>query len=106
MHLAAMLGHRFSIVTVLDSVVPMIDNLAKLYGMAEKLASIRVIDILVLDLESDPARLPQELARSSLAAVQRDGPHAFVPGFSGFMGCAGAIGSALPAKGSQLPAVN
>src|SRR3546814_4706331 len=53
MHLAAMLGHRFSIVTVLDSVVPMIDNLAKLYGMADKLASIRVIDIPVLDLESD-----------------------------------------------------
>src|SRR3546814_15231059 len=101
-----MLGHRFSIVTVLDSVGPMIDNLAKLYGMADKLASIRVIDIPVLDLESDPARLTQELARASLAAVESDGAHAIVLGCTGFLGCAEALGSALAAKGYDLPVVD
>src|SRR3546814_11308219 len=97
-----MLGHRFSIVTVLDSVVPMIDNLAKLYGMADKLASIRVIDIPVLDLESDPARLTQELARASLAAFERAGAHALVLGCTGFLCSAQAIGSPLAAKCSSL----
>lgn len=106
MHLAAMLGHRFSIVTVLDSVVPMIENLATLYGMAGKLASVRAIDIPVLELESDPARLTEELARASLAAVESDGAHAIVLGCTGFLGCAEAIGSALTARGHDLPVVD
>lgn len=61
MHLAAMLGHRFSVVTVLDSVVPMIENLAKVYGTSAKLASVRVINIPVLELEASPEKLTQAL---------------------------------------------
>src|SRR3546814_16343666 len=97
-----MLGHRFSIVTVLDSVVPMIDNPAKLYGMADKLASIRVIDIPVLALESDPARLTQELARASLEAVESNGAPPIVLGCTGFLGCAGAIVLSLASKRPYL----
>lgn len=106
MHLAAMLGHRFSVVTVLESVVPMIENLAKIYGTSEKLASIRVIDIPVLDLESDPQRLTRELARASLAAAQYDGAHAIILGCTGFLGCADAIGSELNGQGYDLPVVD
>src|SRR3546814_19376957 len=98
-----MLGHRFSIVTVLDSVVPMIDNLAKLYGMAAKLASIRVIVIPVLDLESDPARLTQELARAPLAPVESDAAHPIVLGCPGFLGCAATPGSHSADQGYNLP---
>src|SRR5690606_5773638 len=43
MHFAAMLGQTFSIVTILDSVRPMLTDLARLYGVHEKLASIRVV---------------------------------------------------------------
>ena len=45
-----MLGGRFSIVTVLDSVVGLFEDLAKKYGINEHLASIRWIDIPVLDI--------------------------------------------------------
>ena len=50
MHVAAMLGHRFSVVTVLDAVVPMLENLATVYGVGGKLASVRSIGIPVLGL--------------------------------------------------------
>ena len=106
MHLAAMLGHRFSVVTVLDSVVPMIENLAKVYGVDEKLASVRVIDIPVLELETEPERLTTELAQASLAAVEQDGAHAIVLGCTGFLGCAEAIAATLRTHGHVLPVID
>ena len=41
MHLAALLGQKFSVVTVLEAVVPMLEDLATKYGLADKLCSIR-----------------------------------------------------------------
>ncbi|WP_262692748.1 aspartate/glutamate racemase family protein [Kordiimonas aestuarii] len=106
MHLAAMLAHRFSVVTVLESVVPMIENLAKVYGVSDKLASVRVIDIPVLELEAAPERLTSELSQASLAAVEEDGAHAIVLGCTGFLGCAEAVDAALKAKGYDLPVID
>jgi allantoin racemase len=106
MHLAAMLGHTFSVVTVLDSVVPMIENLAKVYGTSSKLVSVRVINIPVLELEAAPEKLTQELAKASLAAVKNDGAHAIVLGCTGFLGCAEAIDTALRAEGFNLPVID
>lgn len=106
MHLAAMLGHSFSIVTVLDSVVPMLENLAKVYGTSTKLASVRVINIPVLELESAPEKLTAELAYASLAAVEQDGAHAIVLGCTGFLGCAEAIAATLKAKGHFIPVID
>lgn len=106
MHLAAMLGHKYSVVTVLDSVVPMIENLAKVYGTNEKLVSVRVINIPVLELEAAPEKLMGELAKASLAAVEEDGAHAIVLGCTGFLGCAEAVGKALEAKNHDLPVID
>jgi allantoin racemase len=53
MLLACTLGHRFSIVTVLDSVVAPLRQLAHRVGVAEKLASVRAVDIPVLELAKD-----------------------------------------------------
>lgn len=106
MHLAAMLGHRFSVVTVLDSVVPMIENLAKIYGTSSKLASVRVINIPVLELEAAPDKVTDALAATSLAAVEEDGAHAIILGCTGFLGCAEAIDKALKAKGHHLPVID
>jgi allantoin racemase len=106
MHLAAMLGHNYSVVTVLDSVVPMIENLAKIYGTSDKLVSVRVINIPVLELEAAPEKLTEELAKASLAAVETDGAHAIVLGCTGFLGCAEAIDAALQSRGYSLPVID
>lgn len=106
MHVAAMLGHRFSVVTVLDSVVPMIENLAKVYGTAGKLASTRVINIPVLELEANPGGLIEALSKASIKAVEEDGAHAIVLGCTGFLGCADAISTALKAAGHDLPVID
>ena len=54
MTVAAMLGHKFSIVTVLENIVRPLENLALLNGLSSKLASVRQIGIPVLELNNDP----------------------------------------------------
>ena len=98
MHLAAMLGHRFSIVTVLDAVVPLLDDLARKYGLAEKLCSIRVVDIPVLEL-TDHARMVRSLADEAIRAVEEDGAHAIVFGCTGMRGCAAGLKTTLEERG-------
>jgi allantoin racemase len=54
MLVAANLGHRFSVITVLENVVRPLENLARLTGIEPKLASVRQIGIPVLELNNDP----------------------------------------------------
>jgi len=70
MHFAASLGHRFSVVTVLPNVVPMIESLAAQYGVEKKLASVRNVNIPVLDLR-DKEKLVNALHREMLAQSRR-----------------------------------
>jgi allantoin racemase len=98
MHVAALLAHSFSVVTVLDSVVPLIHDLAKKYGLNEKLASIRVVNIPVLDLD-DHARMMDGLFEQSVKALDEDGAHAIVFGCTGMRGCAEALQARLAEAG-------
>ena len=106
MHVASMLGGRFSIVTVLDSVVGLFEDLAKKYGVGEHLASIRWIDIPVLDIHKDLDAVKDKLAEESLRAVQEDGANGIVLGCTGFIGCADAIERLLKSKGYDVPVVD
>lgn len=98
MHVAAMLGHNFSIVTVLESVVPLLENLAKEYGLESKLRSIRSVDIPVLELDDHP-RLVRALADESEKAIVEDGAHAIVFGCTGMRGCADGLRRTLAERG-------
>jgi allantoin racemase len=106
MHAAAMLGRSFSIVTVLESVRPMLDNLAKVYGVHEKLASIRVVNVPVLHIGHDLGRLQSGLAEQARLAVEQDGADAIVLGCTGFFGCSQAIASTLAGHGLAVPVVD
>ena len=53
-YLAAMLSHRFSIVTVTESIVPALENLMLKNGLERKLASVRATNVSVLDVNRDP----------------------------------------------------
>jgi allantoin racemase len=98
MHLAALLGQKFSIVTVLDAVVPLIEDLATKYGLADKLCSIRTVDIPVLELDQHD-RLVRALADEAVKAVEDDGAHVIVFGCTGMRGCAAGLRADLAARG-------
>jgi allantoin racemase len=103
--LAAGLGHRFSIVTVLPSVVPMIEHLVQAAGVMSKLASVRTIDIPVLGL-TDIDAMKKSLYREMVAAIEEDDAHALVLGCTGMMGVAEELQSQLCSAGFDVPVVS
>ncbi|KAJ7610718.1 Asp/Glu racemase [Mycena polygramma] len=101
MHSAAMLGQKFSIITVLKSVGILLERNARIYGVSEKIASVRVVDIPVLELGQRLDDVKDRLAEEALKAVEQDGAHAIVLGCTGFLGCANAIKRRLEVQGHR-----
>lgn len=106
MLVAAMLGHTFSVVTVLRRLRPSFENTAALAGLSSKLASVRAVDIPVLELEADLDRTQRMLIEEAAAAVEQDGAEAIVFGCTGLLGCAAAVREGLLARGIDVPVID
>lgn len=72
MLLAAGLGHKFSVLTIYDSLVPMMELLAVKAGVRDKLSSVRPTNIPVLELMSDPEATKARLIEVARRCVQDD----------------------------------
>lgn len=72
MHYAAMLGHHFSVITIMDTVVPTIEEMALKAGCERKLASVRTVDIPVLELNERPELLKERAMEEARAAIKED----------------------------------
>jgi allantoin racemase len=77
---ACALGHRFSIVTVLDSIIHPLQRLAWDTGVPQKLASVRSVGIPVLNLYKDRDRLFRRVVEVGRACVKADGADTLVLG--------------------------
>lgn len=101
---AADLAHRFSIVTVLENVVAILENRVMGLGLASKLASVRSVNIPVLEL-ADVKKLTGALVAESIKAIEEDGAHAIVLGCTGMLGVSGDLSDALKRKGYEVPVI-
>ena len=72
MLLAAALGHRFSILTIYDSLIAGQEHLAHKAGVGAKLASVRATNIAVLDLMRDPDTTRDRLVDVAGSCVSQD----------------------------------
>jgi allantoin racemase len=99
MHIASMLGHTFSVITVLKALRRQFENQARVYGLQDKLASVRAVEIPVLELEADRARLVRSLADQAQQAVEQDGAHVMLFGCTGMIGTAQAVEEELSERG-------
>jgi len=80
MLIAAMLGHKFSIVTILDNVIPSMEMHAKIIGIDSKLASIRSVNIPVLELAKDLESAKKKIIEESRNAKEHDGADTIILG--------------------------
>jgi allantoin racemase len=72
-HLAAQLGARVGVVTILDSVVPMLDHLVRGMGVSLRYAGAVAIDVPVLELTQDVSLVAARLERAGQELIrQRD----------------------------------
>lgn len=102
---AALLSHRFSVVTVLKNLVPMISDIAKVLGINEKLASVRYVDIPVLKL-AGKEKLKKALYAEMVNAIEKDGAHAIVLGCTGMRGTALDLSQMLKERGYDAPIID
>lgn len=103
MLLAAGLGHKFSVLTIFDSLIAGQEHLAYRAGVRDKLASVRATGIPVLELMTDPAASKARMIEVATACVKEDRADAFLFGCMtmSFLDMADEISAAVGA-----PAVN
>jgi allantoin racemase len=86
MHMACLLGYKFSIVTVFEKARPTFEELVRRVGLENKCASIKTTSLSVLDLEKNPQATIKELARAAKKAIEEDGAEVIVLGCGGMAG--------------------
>ena len=106
MHVAAMLGHRFSVITVLERLIPELDLHAQKYGVGWKLASARSVDLPVLDLEKGREQFVDRMVERAAEAIEQDGAHVIVLGCTGLAGLAEQVKAGLSKAGHEVPVID
>lgn len=99
--MAMSIAQKFSIVTVVPSVVPMLEAQARDLGISSSIASIRNVNMPVQDL-GDKTKLIAHLLEQSKIAIQQDGAQAIVLGCTGMVDVVDAVAEGL--KQANLPA--
>ena len=100
---AAVLGHRFSIITVMDSVIPSLEKLARTVGVDRKLVSVLSVNIPVLDLRKDVEQTKKRILGEATVARDRDRADVIILGCMSmaFMGISDEIQEKL-----EIPVIN
>ncbi|MBB4633154.1 aspartate/glutamate racemase family protein [Sphingosinicella soli] len=105
LHRAATLADRFGVVTILDSVLPLIRDMGLRAGLSGRLCSVRALGIPVLALEGE--HFMQALREQALAAVRDDGAEALILGCTGMFGVSERLSAYLSGEtGNYIPVVD
>lgn len=106
MHLAAMLAHRFSIITLPPSSIPGVEEQVWRYGLQQRLASVRAIEATVLAIKGGHDAVLHMLTEAAARAVLEDGASAIIPGCTGMAGMAPKVQAALAERGCEVPVLD
>jgi allantoin racemase len=98
LHMAAMLGAKFSIMTPRKQRIPSKCEHVHIRGLSHFLASVRSLDLTVAETDSDPAKTKQRLMDVAKVAVEEDGAEVIVMGCAGMAGYAREIEETLSVK--------
>lgn len=95
LHVASTMCDRFSVITVLSSVASLIEENARIYGLSDKLVSVRAVDIPVLDLHQDNETTGKALYEEGKKALDEDGAEVLILGCTGMTGMADRLSKEL-----------
>jgi len=95
MLVACTLGHKFSILVGRRKWIPKMESNARLYGLKDRLASIRPLEIRVTEMLAQQKKLKESTAREARAAVEEDGAEVIVMGCTAESGFADELSKAL-----------
>jgi allantoin racemase len=98
LHVAAMLGARFSIMTPRKQRIPMRREHVHLRGMDHFLASVRSLDLSVAETDADPGKTKARVMEVAKKAAEEDGAEVIILGCAGMAGYAPELESKLGVK--------
>jgi allantoin racemase len=96
MILASLLGHRFSVVSVMRNSGPWTEIQASRLGLGPRLAGAVGVDIPVLELVQHPEEAFRQIAKEAVAMVESLGSEAVVLGCTGMVPLRQAIQESVP----------
>jgi allantoin racemase len=106
MHLAATLGHAFSVLAIADNRRPLYAEIARRHGLGPRLCSVRTLGIPVMALDDDADATLAAAVVQATAAHREDGADVIIPGCTGLAGRAGSIAAGLREHGLELTVVD
>lgn len=106
MGVAAMLGRKFSVLTVLERSRPLVDDQVHKYGLTSRYAGCEVVDLPVLDFCDDPQVALGELKGAALDAVRLRRADSIVLGCTGWTGLGPALQDFLATQGNPVPVID
>lgn len=102
---ALSLGDRIGIITVLPNVVPMLRALGRRYSIEDRVGTIRVVNLPVLELH-DHDLLASRLEIQAAEAIESGEADVIVLGCTGMLGLAQSLRQRLLARGLDVPVVD
>jgi allantoin racemase len=105
MTLAVTLGQTFSVVLPAASGGPKVTDQARLYVGADRLASVRGVEVPVADL-SDHERLIRQLGEQAELAITKDAAQVVILGCSGMSAVAAAVKQGIAERGYDVPVID
>jgi len=85
---ALTLGDKFGVVTIVDSVVPILFRKTREYGLVENLAGIRSIEVPVLELDAHREKVLESMVRESRILIDENKADSIILGCTGLVGMA------------------
>ena len=98
LHMAAMLGARFSIMTPRKQRIPVRKEHVHMRGMDHFLASVRSLDLSVAETNANPKKTKKRVLEVGKAAIKKDGAEVIILGCAGMAGYAPGLESKLGVK--------
>lgn len=86
LHMACMLGHKFSVINILSRFNTRIEEVIKLNGLESRCASVRGTNLSVMDVQTDKEKVRKRLIEEARKAVEEDRAEVII------LGCAGMVG--------------
>lgn len=103
--LASQLGGKFSIISILPETTSLIENLIAKYGLATHLASIREVNIPVLDLEKNPEQNSKKIAEVIKRCINEDRASSVIFGCTGMAIFIEEVRKSLVQDGLNVPII-
>lgn len=91
LHIAAMLGHKFSITTTAPRRIPTRELHVRMRGLEASFASALPLEMSVLEMDAEPEKAQARILKVARQAIEEDGAEVIVLGCAGLAGYAEAV---------------